>query len=105
MKSSDLSVFKKWSLIMGLATLGIAGLVVFGTYMNVIHNSWQEQGTARAILVGSSLAVIFIIYTALCFLAFRAPSIKNTSTIYGVQSVLFFVLMVLAWLAILLPAY
>lgn len=90
---------------MGFASLGISGLVLFITYMNVSHNSWQEQGTARAMLVGASLAAIFLIYTALCFRAAKVPSIKNTSIIYGVQSVLFLILMLLAWIAIFLPAY
>jgi len=105
MKNSDMSAFKKWSLIMGIAALGISGLVVFATYMDVSHNSWQRQGTVRAILVGSSLAIMFLVYAALCFRAFRMPSMINIGIIYGIQSVLFFVLMVLVWVIIFLPAY
>jgi hypothetical protein len=90
---------------MGIAALGIACLTLFGTYLEVDNNAWQPQGTARAILIGISLASFLIIYGIMCFRAFRAPKIKNIFIIYGVQSVLFFILMVLLWIVVFLPVY
>ena len=100
----NLSVFKKLSLIMCIASIGIACLVIFGTCLSVNHNFWQEQGTIRAVLIGGAITIIFMIYSTLCFRSFKAPTIKNISIIYGVQSVLFFTLMLLSWAAIFLPA-
>jgi hypothetical protein len=106
MHNIDLSIFKKLSLLMGIASIGIACLVILGTYMDVSENSWQEQGTARATLMGLSIVVIFMIYGFLCFRSFKAPTVKNISIIYGVQSVVFLILMVLAWVAVFfLPTY
>lgn len=105
MENIDLSVFKKQSLLMAIASLGIACLVFFVTYMDVSQNFEQLQGTARALIIGFSLTSIFIIYSILCFKSFKTPTVKNTSIIYGVQSILFSIVVVLAWVELIRSGY
>jgi hypothetical protein len=92
--------FKILSLLFGFFSLILAGAVLAYTNYTIESHSWQEEGSIRMLIMGLSLAAVFILYAVLSFKAFRESNIKNILVIYAFQACLFFGLTVLVCLAV-----
>jgi len=62
MEISEIEKLKKWVIPIGLISLCIAGLVLTLTLLSVYKWGWGTQGVTRALVVGSSVSTIFVVF-------------------------------------------
>ncbi len=97
--------FKKFSILALISAINIAIATLFYTFNTIESHSWAEEGSARILVCGLSFAFIFIIYAILAFKAIRNPSTHTLLIVYGFQSILFFLIMILMALAVFFSIY
>jgi len=101
-----LNKLKKWILALGIASIGISFFSAFMTHAQIVYIGYEDQGSAKVLVVGTCIVALFAIFSLKCFQTLKQrpdnETLHEVLNLFRILVIFICTLVIIMWTALYL---